>query len=564
MGCSGVGWGRGVRWGRAAKPVVQPEVVRRAAWPASVRLRILPEAVRRAVRRTGPLVARLAAITVASALPGMVTTAPAQDFVAKSAQCVAALKRESPGTHIRQGLTNAVCGLPTPPTAYSGAPRTTFLASGTACATSLSTLPACGHEASLATSVPGGVVRVPLGGGACLHVLPLMLTDKTEGFTCNAVHARPACVRGVERRGGATRVTLASGNGRGAITAEITVPDAPEHHVPLFARSPKGPLFALVPSDVTVGGQLRDSAGFIAHHVEHMRSTCEGTAAHCRDQMQHQADRAAGELLRRVWTPRRLLSTDERKADYADFSQRIARGDFGRHDREKKLFARLILENEVSGSSPYQVLDAVIRNSGLSWGAHQIDIGANTSSEAALFWETLKAWRRAPGTGNYPLLRQMDRHRACLSQPIRNMFTEHLAMLYAGLPDMTRGMRADASRRAYETRFAAYLDEEVPPAARIGGLFQVSTFAWMYYMDVKNQRGGSKARALRRLGEEFASDAPEVLTCADVAAGEQRLVDHIKSITEEGEHYDIDRRVGNLRRFLERELGAGMGRRCSG
>ena len=488
-------------------------------------------------------------------------TANAQSYVDRSDACVSLIKRLNPATHIRDGLSDNKCPLTTPPAAFTGAPARAWIASGTACETSLPDMPACGLTASFPEALPGLVRRIKLGGGKCLHVLPVMLTDKPDGFKCNAVRARPACVANVRQEGTSTIVTLAGGTERGALSADIKIPADAEHHHPLLAKSRAGPLMALLPADVTIGSQLRDSLGFLKHYVDHTQSTCDGTAAHCREQATYQADRAIGELMRRTWNPRPLLTREDRTADFQDLLARVNRDNLGRYDREKKLFAKLIMQNEVSGSSPYQMLDAVIRNSGISWGAHQIDIGANAGAEVDLFWDTLRRWRQAPGTGNYPLLREADKVRACLSQPIRNFFVDHLALTYGALPIMNKGFRSSTGKAAYDTRFKKYLDDEVSRGVALSGLFKKSPFAWMYFIDQRNQRGNEKADALRAIGEGMSAAA--LATCDGVTGGEERLVQHIKSITEAGDHYDIDRRVDNLRTFLRQELGPNLGRTCS-
>ncbi|MEQ1695112.1 MAG: hypothetical protein ABL901_04650, partial [Hyphomicrobiaceae bacterium] len=457
-------------------------------------------------------------------------------------------------------LTANKCQLTTPPTAFSGAPAQTWLASGAACGSDLPEVPACGLEASFVDALPGAMRRITLGGGKCLHVIPVMLTDKPDGFSCNAVKARPACVVGVRQDGTATIVTLAGGRDANALKAEIKIPTDPVRHKPLMAKSRSGPLMALIPADMTVGGNERDAQGFLRHYVDHTLATCVGSVAHCREQATYQGDRAVGELMRRVWNPRPLLSREDRTADYQELIGRVVGGDLGRFDREKKLFAKLIMQNEVAGSSPYQMLDAVIRNSGISWGAHQIDIGANASSEVDLFWDTLRRWRKAPGTGDYPKLRDADKVRACLSQPIRNFFVDQLALFYGALPELNKGFRSGLGKASYEARFKTYLDEEVARGVALGGLFKKSPFAWMYYIDQRNQRGATRANALKVIGEDMS--AGELASCEGVVAGEERLVAAIKGITETGDHYDIDRRVTNLKTFLQQELGASLGRVC--
>jgi hypothetical protein len=487
-------------------------------------------------------------------------TVEAQSYVDRSKACVALIKRLNPATHIQSGLVAAKCPLGTPDSAFTGVARHTWLASGAACNTELEEVPACGLTKNYLDVFPKAVRRIDLGDGKCLHVLPVMLSDKKDGFKCNAVKARPACIAGVRREGGSTIVTLAGGTEPGALRADVIVPPEPKHHVPLIAKSQAGPLMALVPADVTISGDPRDSQGFLQHHVNYTLAACTGSNADCREQAGYQADRAVGELLRRVWNPRPLVPSEERKADFKRLIDRMLSADLGRNEREKKLFAKLIIENEVSASSPYQVLDAVIRNSGISWGAHQIDIGANEPAEVSLFWDTLRRWRQSPGTGDYPKLRQADALRACLSQPIRNYFVDHIALYFGALPDMNKGLRSEQGKASYDARFKAYLDEEISLALALKGLFKKSPFAWLYFADQRNQRGPGAGEELRRIGVAI-RDA-ELSSCSGIATGEQRLVEYIKSTTARGEHYDIDRRVDNLKRLLSRELGTNLGRSC--
>jgi hypothetical protein len=244
----------------------------------------------------------MAAATVLS-LACQHPAANAQTYVERSETCVATIKRLNSATHIRAGLTENKCQLATPPSSYTGPARQLWMASGAACETDLGEVPPCGLQSSLLDNLPGAVRRVNLGGGKCLHVLPVMLTDKTEGFKCNAVKARSACVANVRQDGGTTIVTLAGGPERGALKADVFIPANPEHHIPLIAKSKSGPLMALIPADVTIAGNTYDSQGFLQHYANHTFSTC-GTAAVCREQAEFQIDRAVGELMRRVWNPR--------------------------------------------------------------------------------------------------------------------------------------------------------------------------------------------------------------------------------------------------------------------
>jgi hypothetical protein len=73
--------------------------------------------------------------------------------------------------------------------------------------------------------------------------------------------------------------------------------------------------------------------------------------------------------------------------------------------------------NEVSVYDPiYGVSDAILDNSGLSFGAHQIDIGANSPKEVALFWDVLSAYLLKHRDGAVEEAKAMQ---ACVNLPMR-------------------------------------------------------------------------------------------------------------------------------------------------
>jgi hypothetical protein len=499
---------------------------------------------------------------------GLTNAAFAQDFVAKSRACVDLIRQKTPQSPIRAGATERNCPLPDiVVSAFADAPKHAWLAEGEACRAPLTTLadgqpPPCGADATaLATSVHG-LLRVPLSGGRCLHVLPLLLTDDVDGFTCNAVTARRACVRAIRRQGNTTRVKLSTKIGLGGIESEIVVPDDIERHKPLMVQNTRGPLFALLPGQYTTLAQERDMPGFLRHVAEKARAACTLTSAECDGQITGHVNRQAQQMLRRVWNPKLLLTREARDAERNAMRDRIATGIAEPQAADKRGLMHIIMANEISDSSPSQVLDAVIQNSGVSWGAHQIDIGANDGPEVAMFWDTLRDWRRGPGTGNYPLLRRADTFRTCLSQPIRNYFTDQLAVFYGGVADMNKGFRSAMARTRYETHFRSWLGDEVERLPRLTGFFTKSAFARYYYLDVRNQKGPTRGEEFRRFGEAMPED--QHATCAGIEAGEKALVDWVKTPprTPLSSGPDVDRRVGNIHRYLQDTLGPGHGRVC--
>jgi hypothetical protein len=153
----------------------------------------------------------IAAGLIAASMLAAASETIAQDFVGRSRQCVDLLKRKNPGTHIRSGLTDRSCPLEPLATRYTSAPDRPWLASGRDCDGALDQETACGLDSNLLGTLDRSLVRIKIGGGRCIHVSPIMLTDKPDGFKCNAVKARTACVLGTREENGRTIVKLGSG-----------------------------------------------------------------------------------------------------------------------------------------------------------------------------------------------------------------------------------------------------------------------------------------------------------------------------------------------------------------
>ncbi len=298
------------------------------------------------------------------------------------------------------------------------------------------------------------------------------------------------------------------------------MPDTIERHVPLMAQNAKGPLFALLPGQYTALDQERDMPGFLRHVADKAKAACTLAPEACEKQVAEQVNRQAQQMWRRVWNPKLLMTREARDAERNAMRDRIAAGIAEPQAADKRALMHIIMANEISDSSPSQVLDAVIQNSGLSWGAHQIDIGANDGPEVAMFWDTLRAWRRAPGTGNYPLLRRADTYIACLSQPIRNYFTDHIAILYGGAPDMNKAFRSALAANRYEAHFRKWLGEETRTIGTADGpVHQESRSRASITSMSAIRRARAAARRLRQFGEAIPEE--QYATCAGVEAGRE-------------------------------------------
>lgn len=410
---------------------------------------------------------------------------------------------------------------------------------------------ACGKGGNFVSTFDEGVVRLPLADGRCIYMLPLLVTDKDKGFYCNAVRSYVACVRpDVRHENGKTIVTLAAKHSGPTNIAEVTIPENPETAGPLVVRNSGEPLFALLPSRLCTSGEDHSIVNFIADEIDEQATKCrlKNGAERCREQRAYHAERMAQEVLRRAWNPFRRLAPAERKSDKDSFVKFVKQTITHLDDSEAKALASVIITNEIGDFSPYQVLDAVLASSGPSWGAHQIDIGANAQSEIDLFWMAIKHNRPDPGNAT---LKKALAFEACLSAPIRNYATANLALFYDALDPINASLRTVEGRDVYNKRFERWLREETDRAKNLKGLFGQSRFARLYYLDVNNQFGPAKARRLKSIGESLS--AAQLASCSGVRSGEARLIAEVLKTGYKLK--DIKRRSDNIHDYLRNEFG---------
>lgn len=480
--------------------------------------------------------------------------------------CFAQIKGEPTGRGFKKGWTST-CNIPSELLAYETAAGAVdgdagaefpFVASGAACMKPLPKSIAydgarCGKANNFIATYKTSVVRINLPGGRCMHAIPLLLTDKTEGFTCTSLRARVACMRGQASEDGKTRVSLSSVlTGNGSI-GEVTIGEDPKAGEPLFQQSEGQPLFALMPTVFDNYGQQRSTIRFLQAQLSSIRQSCEGehSAQHCSGQSPYHAERLLLEQLRRAWTPRSWISAAEKTADKESFKaavHAVATGPSATKDR--KALLQSIVANEIGVDSPYQVLDAITDMSGPSWGANQIDIGANEDEEIALYWRIMSDRQTTDPTS--PLGRAVQ-YKACFSAPIRHYYVNQLNGFYSTVADFNKALRAPRGQGSYNSFFIDWLLSETDRAAGYAGLFKESTFARLFYVDVKNQFGPRRANAIRDAGLEF---TPGWLDrCGQISAKEEDVVKLVRDRVNDTRKADIDRRVHNLRKSINAVYG---------
>ena len=127
---------------------------------------------------------------------------------------------------------------------------------------------------------------------------------------------------------------------------------------------------------------------------------------------------------------------------------------------------------------------------------------------------------------------------------------------------MNKAFRSALAANRYEAHFRKWLGEETARLERLTGLFTKSTFARLYYLDVRNQKGAGRGEEFRQFGEAIQAD--QYATCAGLEAAEKSLVDWVKTPprTPLSSGPDVDRRVGNITKYLQDTFGPGHGRTC--
>jgi hypothetical protein len=163
-----------------------------------------------------------------------------------------------------------------------------------------------------------------------------------------------------------------------------------------------------------------------------------------------------------------------------------------------------------------------VQNSGLSFGAHQIDLGANEDKELRIFWDVIDAFRaRNPDAA----LDKAKLAKDCINLPLRLMTVGALALTYQSTPKLTGALRAGDGFEEYNKRLIDYLTEEARITNAKPGLFKQSLITRILFSDVKNQ-SGSGAR-VATLAAKRLSEGTDLRSCTAIAKAEDRTVNDL-------------------------------------
>jgi hypothetical protein len=442
------------------------------------------------------------------------------------------------------------------------ADRTIMVEDGSACRDSVApvaTTAKCGLGSSaIHTSLKSGAaMRIKLPGNKCGAFIPILLTNKTD-FACNAVQSRVACVDvSHDARTDRTSIRFSARRARNTETTTIEFGAAElARHDGRISDLISHPQFTIVPA-LTAGTPLTKTIlGATSAQEKDCNDRRRHSPAECARLARFQADANMQEAIRRHRNPRH----DSPKPVIAKDGEDLVT--FLRSKRVDKIQEQWILflsiaANEVglelkdSGPTTYDpiygVSDAVYANSGLSFGAHQIDLGANEGRELKLFWDVIDAYK-----AQHPdaVLDKAEITQNCIDLPLRLMTVGALALTYQAAPRMTVALRSAEGSGEYNRRLMAYLAEEVRITGAKPGLFVSSMVTRVLFSDLKNQIGtGSRIKAL---ADKVVTDGTNLNSCSDIVAAEDSILatliwkdvkDQSKGKTAYAKRYENIRRI---------------------
>jgi hypothetical protein len=452
---------------------------------------------------------------------------------------------------------------------------------GDACGTALrytpfSRTPTCGQGAgTLHEKLSRNVVeRIRLPGGKCVNIIPLLLTNKKD-FACNAIQSRIACMDAkFDPQSDTTTLTFWTARRKNAHSSTVVVTAADMQRV---GDRPSDlvtdPQFTLLPARVG-GGDVVDSITQDVKSTEDDCLTSGRKRPYCEHRSVSKSDQFMQEWLRKYRNPKKDSPSAKRLADAESLvaSMRSLGVD---KDLEQWLLFRSIAANEVSleihgdrisvNDPIYGVSDAVYDNSGLSFGAHQIDIGANSPDEVALFWDVMATYLAKHRDSAVEQAKAMQ---ACVNLPMRLETVRALDMTYKAAGGMTAGLRSDEGKAEYEGRLAKYLKEQVEKTKALGGMFRNSMLARILFSDHENQFGPSKTVVNRTQSAGLDKD---LSTCDGVLAAENDLMDQMlwkwsdgKKVYKDGKavHAPYFKRYETVRDMVRANVPAGGRSHC--
>jgi hypothetical protein len=404
-------------------------------------------------------------------------------------------------------------------------------------------------------------MRIRLPGNKCGAFIPVLFTNKTD-FACNAVQSRIACVDvSHDNNSDRTSIKFSTRRDGNAVTTAIEFGAAElAQHDGRISDLISHPQFAIIP-ELTGGDSLTKK---ILDATRAQEKDCIDNHRHppteCTKRARFQADANMQEAIRRYRNPRHDSPKPVIVKDGETIVAFLRSKQIDKIQEQWMLFLSIaanevgleLKDDGVHMIDPiYGISDAVSGNSGLTFGAHQIDLGANEDSELKLFWDVINTYKAAHPDA---VLDKATTAKDCVDLPLRLMTVGALAITYQAAPRMTVATRSTEGIDEYNKRLLKYLAEEVQLTGARPGLFKKSMITRILFSDLKNQVGSGSR--IQQLADKSVANGTDLNSCQSIGAAEKEILatlifnnpdDHSKGKTQFAVRYEDIRRIVQAR-----------------
>jgi hypothetical protein len=411
----------------------------------------------------------------------------------------------------------------------------------------------CGLGTTLSSTLRGGWIRVSFGNSDSRDFYPILLTDKKDKeWSCNKIKVRTACVMNQQPQpDGNVNLLLKVRNSRTATQETVTVrPDG-------TVSSPLGTKhFVLLSRFKMRSGESVDRIEGLLGAADQARCIASSSRGTCFRKRNEFVERATLYELRRTRLPKTVTAA-QRAQDGKDLLA-LTNNLAGDERRVHLAIAASEIGWTPQTTKPqytaFEILDAVLGNSGPSYGIHQIDIATNGSADVIPFRKIVPAALAKMDANAAPLLRASqgptETTKMPIEKPMRGWSIALKADFYRAVPHLVEQLRTDKFRSDYLVHYRSFLKSSAGCMALLrsrGGLFASSKVAQLYVIDVDNQFGSGRARDLAQFALTL-DPGPH-----GVSDAEERMMVFMKTKTPYGQSAeggkDVVRRFGNIRKI---------------
>ncbi|UVF18834.1 hypothetical protein HPT29_020490 [Microvirga terrae] len=352
----------------------------------------------------------------------------------------------------------------------------------------------CGRKTSFLETYATSYSKISLDfNGERLVYMPLALYDKDKATKCNKIKVRSACFAITYEPDGSIGITLYDKDtpSKGRATFEVK-PDGSivgmhREYALIRERYPTRKGSVVIPT------RIRDR---LATFKARARSClAQSRASLCALSLEAVAENTALERLRYERYPR-TLTTNSVKADWVEFHEA-----FARLNGMPRVIDRIMRENEVGSTSPYEVSDATIDASALSFGVRQLDIGSNDEAKR-IFTKNLAEYKRSSEWDNIVEVKDFV-YQVKFQQPIRRYSVSELLLLHRAVPVLNNAFRLAAAKQRYNDHHERYLSDETAEYSRLRARcpFDQSAYLALVAIDRRNQAPRSYREILSKASE---------------------------------------------------------------